>query len=307
MWKDWVRPFVRPLPQWSAVAVVPAAPLVTAALRWDGQAVDVTADHTVASLHPLTIASSVDGGARPVLEYRDGASGRLLGRLQLVRDSSLAAGVAPLAFYRVEAGEHRCLAWPLRPWNAWLQNRGMAKHAASNHLNMPPAAAQQLMIAYLCPRPVVLVSVAAEEHRNIFPMDLIGPLERSGLYSLALRSTNVSEPVLRDVRKVALSHVPAAMKGMVYKLAAHHRQPPQDWNGLPLPLRPSREFGIPVVAGALRIQELAIVHSQIIGSHTFFLARTISSEDREEAAQLHHTAGFHQAYRRRRHQALPEV
>lgn len=307
MWKDWVRPYVRPLPQWSAVGVVPGAPLVTAVLRWDGQSVDVTADHTVASLHPLTIASSVDGGARPVLEYRDSASGRLLGRLQLVRDSSLAAGVAPLAFYRVEAGEHRCLAWPLRPWNAWLQNRGMAKHAASNHLNMPPAAAQQLMIAYLCPRPVVLVSVAAAGHRNIFPMDLIGPLQRSGLYSLALRSTNVSEPVMRDVRKVALSHIPAAMKGVVYKLAAHHRQPPQDWNDLPLPTRPSREFGIPVVAGALRIQELAIVHSQSIGSHTFFLARTTCTEDREEAAQLHHTAGFHQAYRRRRHQALPEA
>lgn len=307
MWKDRIRPFVRPLPQWSAVSVAPASRVVTATLCWDGHREDVTADHTVASLNPLTIVSSVDAGARAVLEYRDSATGKILGALHLVYEPSLAAEVAPLAFYRVEAGEHHCLAWPLRPWNAWLQNRSMAKHAASNHLNMPPAAAQQLMIAYLCPRPVVLVSVDAPGHRNIFPMDLIGPLERSGLYSLALRSSNVSEPVMREVRRVALSHIPAAMKGLVYKLAAHHKQPPQDWNALPLPVRPSKEFAIPTVAGALRVQELIIVHSQVIGSHTFFLARTASSEEREEGAQLHHTAGFHQAYRRRRHEAFPEA
>lgn len=307
MWKDWVRPFVRPLPQWSAVGVAPASRMVVAALRWDGRSEDVTADHTVASLHPLTIATSVDAGAHPLLEYRDSATGKLLGSLQLVREPSLVVDIAPLAFYRVEAGEHRCLRSPLREWNAWLQHRSMARHAASNHLNMPPAAAQQLMIAYLCPRPVVLVSVATKGHRNIFPMDLIGPLERSGLYSLALRSTNISEPVMRDIRRVALSDMPAAMKSVVYKLAAHHKQPPQDWGALPLPMQPSAEFGIPAVAQALRVRELAIVHAQVIGSHTFFLARIAAIEERGQGAQLHHTAGFHQAFRRRRRQALPEV
>jgi len=307
MWKDWVRPFVRPLPQWSPVAVLPASRIVTATLHGDEGALDVSADHTVASLDPLVIACSVDAGMRVVLEYRDGASGRLLGKLQLLRERAFNADAAVPAFYRVEAGEHRCLGWPLRAWNASLQQRSMARHAASNHLNMPPAAAQQLMIAYLYPRPVVLVSVEAAEHRNIFPMDLIGPLERSGLFSLALRSTNVSEPVMREVRRVALSHVPAAMKPVVYKLAAHHKQPPPDWGALPFPLRPSREFGIPAVADALRVHELSIVHSQTIGLHTFFLARVVSVEDRAQGVQLHHTAGFHQAYRRRRNEGLPEV
>ena len=304
MWKDWVRPFVRPLPQWSPVAVSPASRIVIATLHGDQGALDVTADHTVASLDPLIIASSVDAGMLAVLEYRDGATGRLLGKLQLLRERAFNAEVAAPTFYRVEAGEHRCLAWPLRAWNARLQQRSMARHATSNHLNMTPAAAQQLMIAYLCPRPVVLVSVDGAGHRNIFPMDLIGPLERSGLYSLALRSTNVSEPVMREVRQVALSHVPAAMKPAVYKLAAHHRQPPADWQALPFPLRPSKEFGIPVVAEALRVHELSIVHSQTIGLHTFFVARVVAVEDRAEGAQLHHTAGFHQAYRRRRNEAL---
>jgi len=183
----------------------------------------------------------------------------------------------------------------------------MRKNRASNHLNMEPAVAQQLMIAYLCPRPVVLVSVDAPGHRNMFPMDLIGPLERSGLFSLALRNTNVSVPTMREVRRVALSSIPATMKTVVYKLAEHHKQPLPDWDALPFPNRRSREFGIPAVAAALRIQELTIVHSQEVGSHTLFLGRIVSDENLAEGAQLHHTAGFHQAYRRRQGMSFADV
>lgn len=307
MWKDWIRPFVRPVPQWSTVAVASPQRLMMATLRWDSQSVDVTDDHTVASLKPLTIATSLDAGERPVLEYHDSATGKLLGVLHLVRAGSIASDGESVALYRVASGDHGCLAWPRRPWNAWLQNRAMQKHRAPHQLAMEPDSVQQLMIAYLCPRPVVLVSVEAPGHQNIFPMDLIGPLERSGLYSLALRSTNVSEPIMREARRVTLSGMPASMKAAVYKLAAHHKQPPADWQALPFPVRPSREFAIPFVADALAVRELSIVHSQEIGSHTFFLCRVASDERLAAGVQLHHTAGFLQTYRRRQGQALTEV
>lgn len=307
MWKDWIRPYVRPLPQWSTVAVAPPQQVVTTTLRWDGKSADVTADHTVASLMPLVIATSLDAGQHPVLEYRDSATGRLLGILRLARTASVATEKTSIILYHVAAGEHRCLGWPLRPWNAWLQNRLMLKNRSPQHFAPEPAAVQQLMIAYLCPRPVVLVSVDAPGHQNIFPMDLIGPLERSGLFSLALRNTNVSVPVMREVRRVALSGIPATMKTVVYKLAEHHKQPLLDWKALPFPVRLSREFGIPAVAAALRIQELTIVHSQEVGSHTLFLGRIVSDENLAEGAQLHHTAGFYQAYRRRRGTPFAEM
>ena len=307
MWKDWIRPFVRPLPQWSTVAVAPPQQVVTATLCWDGKSADVTADHTVASLKPLVIATSLDAGQRPVLEYRDNATGRLLGVLRLVQMTAVATDKTSLALYHVAAGEHRCLGWSRRSWNAWLQNRHMLKNRSSSHLNTEPAAVQQLMIAYLCPRPVVLVSVGEPGQQNIFPMDLIGSLERSGLFSLALRSTNVSVPVMRDMRRVVLSSIPATMKAIVYKLSAHHKQPLLDWHALPFPVRLSREFGIPAVAAALSIRELTIVHSQEIGLHTFFLGRITSDENLAEGAQLHHTAGFHQAYRRQQGMPLAEV
>jgi flavin reductase (DIM6/NTAB) family NADH-FMN oxidoreductase RutF len=307
MWKDWIRPYVRPLPQWSTVSVAPPQQVVTATLRWGGHSADVTADHTVASLVPLVIATSLDAGQCPVLEYHDRANGKLLGVLRLVQTASIATDKASITLYHVAAGEHRCLGWPLRSWNASLQNRLMLKNRAPHHFAPEPSAVQQLMIAYLCPRPVVLVSVDTTDHQNIFPMDLIGPLERSGLFSLALRSNNVSVPVMREVHRVSLSSIPATMKAVVYKLAEHHKQALTKWNALPFPVRPSQEFGIPTVAAALRIQELAIVHSEEVGSHTLFLGRMVSDEYLAEGVQLHHTAGFHQAYRRRQGMPFAEI
>lgn len=299
MLKKWIKPFVRPLPQWSTVAIAPPSNAVTATMHWDGTAADVTTDHTVASLMPLVIATSLPAGQHPVLEYHDNATGKLLGVLRLTHAGSIDAEKTSLTLYHVAAGEHHCLRWPRRPWNAWLQNRQMLKHRTPHHLTMEPSAVQQLMIAYLCPRPVILVSVGVPGHQNIFPMDLIGPLQRSGLFSLALRSTNISRPIMREARKVVLSGIPSAMKETVYKLAEHHKQPLRDWNTLPFPVRLSREFGIPAVASALRVQELTIVHSQEVGSHTFFLGRIVSEEHLTQGTQLHHTPGFYQAYRRR--------
>src|ERR1700710_2997599 len=85
MWKERVRPFVRPLPQWAAVDVASPQQMITATLRWKRGSADVTCDHTVASLNPLVIATSVDAGARPAMEYRDVSTGKLLGVLHLAR------------------------------------------------------------------------------------------------------------------------------------------------------------------------------------------------------------------------------
>lgn len=298
MWKDWVRPFVAPLPQWSTVAMAPPQHAVVASMRWDGGVEDVTTDHTVASLKPLVIATSMDAGMLPVIEYRDRISGKLIGILRLVRMVPIDVAGTSLMLYRVTAGGHHCLGWPRRDWNRWLQNRLMRRQPSSQHALMTPASVQQLMIAYLCPRPVVLVSVDSPGHQNMFPMDLIGPLSRSGLYSLALRNTNVSARIMRETGRVALSCVPAAMKATIYRLAEHHKRPLTGWSALPFPVRPSRERGIPTVAAALGTHELDILHSQDIGSHIFFVGRLSSDEHIAEGPQLHHTPGYHQAYRR---------
>jgi len=307
MWKDWLRPLLRPLPQWSTIALPPTQATVAATLSWPGGAADVTHDHTVASLKPLSIVSSVDAGLSPVIEYRECSTERVLGQLRLLQVEPMIVDGISLSVYRVQAGAHRCLRWPHRRWNAFLQNRLIRKHPSSQHALMAPASVQQLMIAYLSPRPVVLVSVEAASHRNLFPMDLIGPLERSGFYSLALRSTNVSMPFMRESGRVVLSSVPASMKAAVYQLSARHRQALDDWERLPLRMSPSREFGIPSVADALRVHELSIVHAQGIGSHTLFVGRIVSTEEHRDGTQLHHAPGYYQRYRQRQNKAFPEA
>lgn len=307
MWRKAIRRILPSVPQWATVALESRERSVTAELCWDGCRADATDDHTIASLKPLTVATSIDAGACPVLRYIDAATGHALGTLRLTKARSFVAANADIHLYEVAAGEHRCLPSPLREWTAWRQNRSMLRHRAANHLNMAPAAAQQLMISYLCPRPVVLVSVDTGTHRNIFPMDLIGPLASAGLFTLALRSSNVSEPVIRDVGRVALSHPPASMKAAVYGLARHHKDALARWDDLSLPIVSSGQFGIPALASALCVQEMTIVHSVVVGSHTFFVARMASSELRHAGAQLHHTAGFHQYERKRRGMPFPEV
>jgi flavin reductase (DIM6/NTAB) family NADH-FMN oxidoreductase RutF len=308
MWKDWIRPLVRPLPQWSTVAVAAPQHAVAAYLHGDDGVTDVTTDHTVASLKPLVIATSIDAGQRPVIEYCDRVTGKRVGSLRLTRMASLGIGdQASPTLYRVTAGEHHCLSWPRSAWNRWLQNRLMRRQPSSHHALMAPVAVQQLMVAYLCPRPVVLVSVDTPHHRNMFPMDLIGPLSRSGLYSLALRSTNVSTQVMRETGRVALSCIPAGMKPMAYQLSAHHKIPLKGWDELPFPVRPSRELGIPAVASALCVHELTLLHSQEIGSHTFFLGRIVSDEPLARGEQLHHTPGYYQTYRRRQDMPFAEA
>jgi flavin reductase (DIM6/NTAB) family NADH-FMN oxidoreductase RutF len=180
----------------------------------------------------------------------------------------------------------------------------MRRNKNPHNFQMAPAAVQQLMTFYICPRPVVLVSVLEAAHSNIFPMDLIGPFG-GAFFTLALRSTSISVPTMLEARRVALSGIGAEHKDAVYRLGEHHKKPFADWNTLPFPTMPTEIFGIPAVASSLWIRELAIEASDEIGSHTFFVCRIVSERAQTQGLQLHHTAGFHQEYRRRHGMAFP--
>ncbi len=292
-------PFIRPVPQWTAVAIAPPQRSVTVHLSWEGGSRDVTDDHAVASLRPLTIATGTDAGAAATLDYRE--DGRSLGSLRLVKSGTLSS----LSLYRVEAGGHRCLPWPWRAWNGRLHSRAARRSKGDHNFRMDPAALQHLMVCYIDPRPVVLVSVSGPGHFNIFPMDLIGSV--GGHFTLALRSTNISIPLLREGARVALSCLPAGMKAAAYDLGRHHKAPLEDPASLPFATRPSSGLGVPAVGAALRLRELAIRQAEEIGSHIFFVADILSDERIADGKQLHHVSGIYQAFRRRRGAALPEA
>jgi len=298
-----IASLIRPVPQWSAVAIAPPQRSISVLLFGDGGEQDVTDDHSLASLRPLTIAFGLDAGETATLDFRE--DGRSLGTLHLTRWKSLSAGAFPITLYRIANGNHRCLPWPWRRWHAWLQDRAAARNRSQHNFQMEPAALRHLMICYIRPRPVVLVSVSAPGHFNIFPMDLIGQI---GIHAiLALRSTNISIPIMRQEKRVVLSSLPAEMKTAAYALGEHHKVPLQDPSALPFATRPSPILGIASVAKSLRIQELHIRHSEEIGSHTIFVADIMSDEPLAPGPQLHHISGFYDVYRHRRGRAYPRA
>jgi flavin reductase (DIM6/NTAB) family NADH-FMN oxidoreductase RutF len=165
---------------------------------------------------------------------------------------------------------------------------------------------QALFAFYSAPRPVVLVSVRHGEAGSMFPMDLIGPTG-SRWFSMALRLTSAAIPLMTASRRLALASIPLALKDAAYALGAHHRTLPSDPGLVPLPVKPSPQFQLPVACGALRVREVEIGHHYDVGSHRLFLVQTVSDSgvsaspaDAEAARPLHHVHGVCHHYLRRR-------
>jgi flavin reductase (DIM6/NTAB) family NADH-FMN oxidoreductase RutF len=302
------KAFLRPLPQWAPVGISPPQQAVSVSLEWNGHAADVTGNHTIASLKPLTVAIGLDAATYDLtlgtLTFADAVTGKPIGLLQLSRVATRDVGGAQTGFFQIVGAHHQCLPWPRRPWNAMLQARAIRRFRRPHNFYMPPAAVQQLMIFYICPRPVVLVSVSEKNHSNLFPMDLIGPLA-NGCFTLALRSTNVSVPTMVETRRFAISGMRAEHKDVVYKLGEHHKKEFVAWDELPLLVVSSETLKLPVIGSALWIRELLVEESEAIGSHMFFTCRVVSERRSSPGLQLHHTAGFHQEFRKMRGKPFP--
>ena len=307
-----VSRWLQPLPQWSAIALHPPQELVQVRLQTARGEFDVTRNNVIAALRPLTVAIGMDGALIPErrelagceLHFIDAVNGGRLGVLGLERLQDWSSDGIQLALFGVISGTHRCLGGLARPWNRWLQDRAVRAGAKPGNFSLGPAATQQIMIFYICPRPVVLVSVDSGSHSNLFPMDLIGPIA-SDRFTLALRSTSASVEPMKAARRVALSDVPATEHKTAYSLGAHHKHAQVDWKSLPFRLDRSAGFSLPVPEWALRVRELEIVDVQTVGSHTLFMTQARSDRVIRDDAQFFHTSGIHERFRRRQGQPLP--
>ena len=295
---------IRPLPQWPPVALREPQEVVQVRLATVRGEFDVTRAAVVAALRPLTLAvgldaqlmSEIEARSQPELHFVDLESRRKVGMLQLQHVRNWNTSGAAIGLFEVRRGTQRCVRWPYRPWNRWLQNRRMRQNTDPNNFFMPPEAVQQQMIFYICPRPVVLVSVDDGSHSNLFPMDLIGPVS-SNRFTLALRSTSPSIPTMKSARRVALSDVPAREYATAYKLGIHHKNVMVEWDHLPFEIQRSRYFSLPCPAIALRVREIEILDFDTIGSHTFFVTQIASEHRVGDDAQFFHTSGIYQHFR----------
>lgn len=312
--KQRLRPLVRPLAQWPPVALRPPQDVVQVRFATQGADCDVTCAAVVAALRPLTIAVGLDAqrlaaiadDPTPRLQFVDLQSGRTVGVLRLQHVRTWNTSGTAVGLFEVDDGTQSCLPWPYRTWNRWLQNRRMRRNTDPNNFFMPPRAVQQQMIFYICPRPVVLVSVDDGAHSNIFPMDLIGSVSAER-FTLALRSTSPSIATMKSARRVTLSDVRAGDQALAYKLGIHHKNVLVAWDQLPFATRRSSRFSLPYPEIALRVRECAILDYDIIGSHTFFVTEIATEQRFTEDAQFFHTSGIYQYFRTRHGRAFPSA
>src|ERR1700722_774987 len=296
--------WIRGLPQWSPVGVKQPQQAVRIRMSSARGECDITCGIVVAALKPLTLAIAVTEQTRSVLADRSGPhlqfidleSGRTVGLLHLNHLRDWDTSGFTLGVFEVRDGTQRCLRWPYRSWNRWLQNRAMQKNTNPDNFSMPPEAVQQLMIFYIFPRPVVLVSVDDGSHSNLFPMDLIGPVS-ADRFTLALRSTSQSVPTMKSARRVVLADIPAGARSTAYKLGVHHKNVKVDWDQLPFGIRRSPNFALPYPEIALRVREVEILDFDTIGSHTLFVTQIASEDSAGDDAQFFHTSGIYQHFR----------
>ena len=314
---DGIKRYLRPLPQWAAIGACQAHGSVRVWLRIGDGCFDVTENHVVAALNPLTLALGLDVPLRravgqdhePSLVFVDRQSDHSLASLQLRYESTLRIGSAELALFQVQGHQQRCVRWPYRAWNSWLQGRAARKNTDPANFAMTPDSQQQIMIFYIRPRPVVLVSVEHAEHVNIFPMDLIGPVSCVGpasgdRFTLALRSTSRSVDTMKACGRIALSDIAMGDVQIAHALGRHHRQATMDLGALPFAVERSSHFSLPIPAIALRIRELEIMDFSVVGSHTLFVCRQQLERRVRDGVPLCHTSGIYQHFRSRQRQPL---
>jgi flavin reductase (DIM6/NTAB) family NADH-FMN oxidoreductase RutF len=284
-------------------------------LNGPGICLDVTDRNVMAAAQPLTLGVGLEGGCDaaavrrgcPSLEFRErGGKQRLLGKINLRWADEIPLGEGQLYLFRARGCRNYCLSrarvWAHYTYYAYRQWRARARAAAST-FRMVASELRSVFVFYICPRPVVLVSVSDGNLANIFPMDLIGPIGTRH-FALALHSTSTAVPLMERSLRIALSSIPVEQTATAYKLGENHKRPSVNWAHVPFATSSSAAFGIPVPRFSLRVREMQIEAVRDLGSHKLFLANTVEDTRWAEGLQMFLVHGIYQA---RRHHSLQEV
>lgn len=300
-----------PIPHFVPVGLCERQALPTLWLEGSGTPVEVTANCTIAALAPLTFAICLAGDLldrRLFLVVRDGE--KVMGRIRLSSGRKLVGTpdtrhptpgpypVSGLALLETEGSACYCQSRLRQQAHLLYRRRQGRKKRDPFNFQMKPSELRALDVFYMRPRPVALVTVAWGEESNLFPMDLIGPVA-GGRFLLALRSTSPAIALMAASKQLALSSMPIEHKQCVYDLGKHHRKRSIVTADLPFDLWPSSCFGLPVPREALCVQEVAVVATQEIGSHTLFITEAVRETPFASGAPMAHVLGFYYDYLKR--------
>jgi flavin reductase (DIM6/NTAB) family NADH-FMN oxidoreductase RutF len=306
--------FGPPIPQFCTVGIREPQSDVAVCFKGHHSPIDVTHANVIAAARPFTVGIGLESdlanepaGGPFSLEFRDQlGDDRILGKIKLSSFGMVRIGDRSLWLFRSIGSTNHCLPKTLT-WRRYLDfardQRRIAKGPHPPEIEMVPDEMQALSTFYICPRPVVLVSVIDDCRCNLFPMDLIGPIG-GPYFSFALHRSSTALPMVESSRRIALSSVPAERVNLAYSLGKNHKNSSFEWDQVTFPLTRSSVFGLPVPHFALGVRELEIEEVRPLGSHTLFIGRTVATSARSEGLQLSFVHGFYCA---RRQQTKPLV
>jgi len=300
--------FGPPIPQFCTVALKYPQSEVRVWLRGLDSPLDVTGCSVIAAARPFTIGIGLEdvpdaAALRRVplfMDFKDCTGDpSVLGEIQLSYAQTIRVGDRALCLFKGSDSTNRCMPRSV----VWRRNLDFARQ--QRRVAKGPSPPETRMIArdffalstfYICPRPVVLVSVVDGNASNLFPMDLVGPIGGQH-FSLALHSTSTAVPLIEHSRRIALSSVPAEQVSIAYELGQNHKKTDFHWNQVPFDLAISPAFALPIPGFALAVRELEVEEVHALGSHKLFVCRTQRDQLRSQGLQLSFVQGFYHARR----------
>jgi hypothetical protein len=276
-------------------------------LRGADKSLEVTDRYSIACAAPLTFCIGFDKGQSPgekcldrlSLKFWERNSQQVLGEIGFKFRDRLSLPESDFMFFAPRTSSNYCLSkthlaahYLLFAYKQWRKDNTKGVHLSF-------LERRAMMVQFIRPHPVMLVSVGNREKGNIFPMNLLGELG-NGYFGLALRTERVVGGLVERYGRVALSSMPMSQGAVAYQLAHNHSKESFDWSKLPFPIRTSEVFGIPVPAFALRIKEVEIKAVRVVGSHSFFAGRIVREEKLSSGLAFGSIHGFYQSWRLKR-------
>jgi hypothetical protein len=293
------------LPQEFTVGLAEPNSEISVWLYGAGELSDVTTRVTTACTAPLTICVGFDKDEilaersfhKAVLKFCErGQPGRVLGEICLRLHSALSIDVSKFVLFRVQGSANYCLPRAQRWTHYVLQAYAQLRRSYPPDIRMTLREQRAACVTFIRPHPLCLGSLGDEACGNMFPMNLMGDLG-GGYLGFALRKLRLAAHFVERAGRLAISGIPLSWCSVPFQLAGNHKKESIDWKELPFETKPSPLFRIPVPAFATRVREMQIEQVHQLGSHRFFIARTVSDETYAEGLQACVVHGFYQFWR----------
>ena len=266
---------------------------------------DVTRCHGPASVVPCTFWIAFDKERIPSekqcrqmsLQFRENSKRqRLLGELGLRRTHTIQAGPSVILVFEPRSAINHCHP-KLRLYAHTMLQRWRQRHIKSK-IELSPLEQRAMSVLFTCPRPISLVSVVEADRASMFPLNVMSDVNDE-YFAFALTASKIPAHFLETAGRFALSVTPIDQAPIAFALAVNHNVPSIEFCNLPFETRPSTQLRLPVPVFSPRVREMEIESVHRVGSHSLFVARTMSDDRRARGSEFSVVHGFYQAWRLR--------